>query len=67
MDLVNLPHFDELFEAFARCARSGWDGEDACPIAVTTFATARDFLASLPVAFPGPEVAPLEDGAIALD
>lgn len=56
-----------LHEAFLRCGKPGWDGEEAEPISAATFATARDFLSALPTTFPSPEVGPLEDGTITLD
>jgi hypothetical protein len=57
----------ELWESFSTAAKPGWDGDEGAPITVPTYVTARDFLRSLPAAYPSPEVAALDDGTIALD
>ncbi len=57
----------QLYELFRECGQAGWDGGEAEPVNVEVFATARDFLKTLPVAFPSPEVAPGEEGTISLD
>ena len=57
----------ELYEAFKSAGHVGWDGDQAEPVSATTFATARDFLRTLPTVYPSPEVAALEDGSVAMD
>lgn len=58
---------EHLCTQFLEAAAVGWDGLEAEPMTADTFAVARDFLSALPMAFPNPEVAAREDGAVALD
>lgn len=59
--------FSELFEAFERCPDADSSHEEARPVSVESFMTARDFLYALPAAFPDPEVAATEAGDVSLD
>lgn len=57
----------EVMELFVACGREGWDGDEARPVTVDVYVAARRFLATLPTAFPNPEVSAGADGEIGLD
>lgn len=59
--------FSELLEAFEQCPNTDAGDGEVRPVSADVFATARDFLAALPTAFPTPEVAATDEGEIALD
>lgn len=49
------------------CAETGWDGDEAAPLAQAAIHIAVKFIRALPNDVPLPEFAPEPDGAISLD
>ena len=49
------------------CAEQGWDGEDAEPLASAAASTAQQFVKTLPIHVPLPEITPDPDGSISLE
>lgn len=49
------------------CSIKGWDGYDAKPIALQTFARAEIFINALPSWMPSPEIVPESDGELAIE
>ena len=54
----------ELNEVFSEAKKPDWDGDDAEPIADTTYFNATKLLTVLPVDLPTPEILPDNDGYI---
>lgn len=59
--------FDELFQVFEECRHANWDGYNAIPVSDRAFRLTYQFLESLPLCTPAPDLGAEPDGHLTLE
>jgi hypothetical protein len=57
----------QLWALANECAKQGWDGSEANPLALLAVRNAENFVRALPSDIPLPEFAPEPDGSVSMD